>query len=100
MEILKRQITLSSRERFDIFEIRNRHRLSYFSYTYRISDKLGKNRPIIRWDNYGGQIHYDTYDSNQRLLNQKNCEYKNPTEILHLIKIFKHNLATMDINQL
>ena len=100
MEIIKQQITLSTRERFDIFEIRNRHRLSYFSYTYRISDKAGANRPVIRWDNYGGQTHYDTYDSNKRLLDQKKCEYKNPTELLRLIKIFKYNLVAMDISQL
>jgi len=100
LEIMKRQITLSNRERFDILEIRNRHRLSYFSYTYRVSDKSGENRPIIRWDNFGGVIHYDTYDLNQRLLTQKNCEYKDPKEILKLIRIFKNNLVTMDLDQL
>lgn len=100
MEIIKRQIVLTKRERFDIFEIRNRHRLQYFSYTYRISDKFAENRPIIRWDNFNGQIHYDTYDVNQRLLNQQNCDYKDSKEILRLIKIFKHNLASMDLEKL
>ena len=100
MEVNKLQILLSKRERFDIFEIRDRHRLTYFSYTYRITDKYGSNRPIIRWDNFQGQIHYDTYDSNQLLLEQKKCDYKSHKEILQLIKIFKHNLPMMDIDQL
>jgi hypothetical protein len=100
MEILKQQFILSNRERFDILEIRNRHRLTYFSYTYRITDKYGSARPIIRWDNFGGQNHYDIYDSNQHLISQKDCEYKDSRELLQLVKIFKHNLATMDLNQL
>lgn len=100
MEIIKQQIILSNRERFDILEFRIKHRLKFFSYTYRVSDKYGEHRPIIRWDNYEGQIHYDTYDANQRLLSQKACQYKPPREILQLIKIFKHNLANMDMDQL
>ena len=100
MEILKQQFLLSLRERFDILEIRNRHRLTYYSYTYRLTDKFGHFRPIIRWDNFGGQHHYDIYDSNQHLVSQKNCEYKNSSEILRLVKIFKHNLVTMDLSQL
>lgn len=100
MNIIKQQILLSSRERLDILEIKERHRLKFFSYTYRITDKSGNNRPLVRWDNYEGQIHYDTYDSNQRLYTQKKCDYKNPSEILQLIKIFRHNLANMDIDQL
>lgn len=100
MEIIKQHLILSKRERFDIIEIRKKYQLRYFSYTYRVNDKHGVNRPIVRWDNFGGQIHYDTYDVNGRLFSQKTCEYKDSREILSLIKIFKHNLATMDLNQL
>jgi hypothetical protein len=100
MEITQRQFILSKREKFNILEIRISHRLKYFSYTYRISDKFGIDRPIVRWDNYGGQIHFDTFDTNQRLLNQQKCEYKSAREILDLVKIFKNNLVTMDISQL
>jgi hypothetical protein len=100
LEIVKQQIILSNRERFDILELRIKHRLKFFSYTYRISDKYGTARPIIRWDNYEGQIHYDTFDTNQRLFVQKPCQYKPPKEILQLIKIFKHNLPNMEIDQL
>jgi hypothetical protein len=100
MEIFKQNIILSPRELFEVFEIREKHRLKFFSYTYRTIDKEGNIRPIIRWDNYEGNIHYDTYDINQRLFRQKPCAYKPPREILQLIKIFKHNLANMDIDQL
>jgi hypothetical protein len=100
MEIVKRQIMLSKRERFDILEIRNRSRISYFSYTYRIFDKTGNIRPIIRWDNFDGQVHYETFDSYNRLFKQEPCDFKDYKEILQLVKIFKHNLATMDISHL
>jgi hypothetical protein len=100
LEILKQQIILSNREKFDIFEIRRGHRLKFFSYTYRMSDKYGIFRPIIRWDNHEGRIHYDTFNINKQISLQKECEYKEPAEILRLIRIFKHNLAIMDIDKL
>ncbi len=100
MEIVKQQIILSSREKVEIFELRVHHRLKFFSYTYRISDKNGLDRPIIRWDNYEGQVHYETFDTNKRVFTQTNCEYKPSHEILRLIKIFRHNLANMKIDQL
>jgi hypothetical protein len=100
MEIIKRQIILSIREKVEFLEIRLGHRLSYYSYTYRINDKYGKNRPIVRWDNFGGQIHFETYDLNGHIFKQQKCDYKNMKEILNLVKIFKNNLAVMDISQL
>ena len=100
MEIIKQRIIISNRERLDIFEIRRGHRLKFFSYTYRLTDKHGNERPIIRWDNHDGQIHCDSFNINKQITIQKNCAYKDPAEILRLIKIFKHNLAIMDIDQL
>jgi hypothetical protein len=100
LEIVKQQLLLSARERLDIFEIRVQRRLKFFSYTYRITDKEGVNRPIIRWDNYEGHLHYDSYDNNQRVFTQKKCQYKAPREIQELIRIFKHNLANIEIDQL
>ena len=100
MEILKRQIYISKREKISILEIKSGHRLKFFSYTYRVTDKSGENRPLVRWDNFGGNIHFDAFDTNQNLINQQKCEYKNPNEILRLVKIFRHNLANMDIKLL
>ena len=100
MEIIKQRIVLSNREIVEVLEIKERFRLKYFSYTYKLTDKSGNERTVIRWDNYGGQAHYDTYDSNQQLLQQQDCDYKNPSEIIRLIKIFKHNLVTMDLTRL
>ena len=100
MEIHKQSIIISKKELLDILEIRVKHRLKFFSYTYHVLDKTGKKIPIVRWDNYGGIVHYDTYDYNHRLSNHQRCEYKLPSDILQIIKIFKHNLATMDISKL
>ena len=100
VQILKRQILISKREKIILFEIKSGHRLKYFSYTYRVTDKSGENRPIVRWDNFGGSIHFDTFDTNQNLMNQQKCEYKNPNEILRLVRIFRHNLANMDVKKL
>ena len=100
LEIVKQRIYLSIHEYIDILEIRIQRRLKFFSYTYRVIDRTGKDRPIVRWDNYNGQIHYDSYDSNQRLFVQKSCRYKQPREIVQLVKIFRHNLANMEIDQL
>jgi hypothetical protein len=100
MNIVKRQIIISNREKLDILEIKIRSRLSYFSYIYRISDKSGINRPVVRWDNYGGNIHFETFDSKQHIIKQEKCEYKTPNEVLQLVKIFKHSLANMNINEL
>ncbi len=100
MEIIKKQFILSKREKVELIEIRAGHKLLYYSYLYRISDKYGKYRPIIRWDNFGGQIHFETFDLHGRIFKQQNCDYKDTREILNLVKIFKNNLAVMDISQL
>ena len=100
MEIFKQQILITNKEKLDIFEIRVQRRLKFFSYTYRVTDKRGVDRPIIRWDNTEGQIHYDSFDVNQRVFTKKQCQYKPPREILNLIKIFKQNLANIEIDQL
>ncbi len=100
MEIYKKEIYIAKHEKIEILEIKNRHRIKFFSYTYRVTDRSGSNRPIVRWDNFGGTIHFDRFDSNQHLINQQKCEYKNPSEIFRLIKIFRHNLINMDVKQL
>ena len=100
MDIIRQHINLSNNECVDILEIRVQHRLKFFSYTYWVTDKSGTIRPIIRWDNSEGQIHYDTYDADKRLFAQKSCEFKDSREILRLIKIFRRNIANMDISQL
>jgi hypothetical protein len=100
MEIVKRLIIISNREKLELLEIKTGHRLNFFSYTYRVSDRAGENRPVVRWDNLGGSIHFDSFDTNLNLINQQKCEYKSPNEIINLVKIFRHNLANMDINQL
>ena len=100
MEVFKQQIFISEREIFNIFEIKVGHRLKFFSYTYYVTDKSEQSRPVVRWDNFNGQIHFDTYDTTSRLFNQKPCQYKKPAEILQLIRIFRQNLANMDIEQL
>jgi len=100
LDIVIRHFILSNRERVDIFEIMQKHRLKFFSYTYRITDKYGKNRPLVRWDNFNGQIHFETFDSQNRIFNQQVCDYKNVRDILELIRIFKHNLANMDLKDI
>ena len=100
MEIFIQRYILSEHEHADFIEIKMRHRLMYFSYTYWFKDKSGNVRPIVRWDNFGGQIHYDAYDTNQQLFKQQNCEYKDPREVIRLITIFRQNLANMDLNKL
>lgn len=100
MEVFKQQTFISDREIFNIIEIKVKHRLKFFSYTYYVKDKTGTSRPVVRWDNFNGQIHYDTFDASSRLFQQKPCQYKKPREILQLIRIFRQNLANMNIDQL
>ncbi|WP_455391681.1 hypothetical protein [[Eubacterium] cellulosolvens] len=100
MEIVKQQIFLSNRERLDILELRVQRRLKFFSYTYRVTDRNGTNRPILRLDNYDGQIHYDSYDVNQRVFTKKRCPYKSPRELLQIIKIFRQNVGQIELEQL
>ena len=100
MEIRIQKYILTEHEHVEFIEIRIRFRLQFFSYTYWQKDKDGKTYPIVRWDNFGGQVHYDTFDANHQLFKQENCDYKDAREILRLVTIFRHNLANMDLNNI
>ena len=58
-------------------------------------------RPLIRWDNYDEKPHVDVYGENQNLISQQPItDHKDLKEIVELVKIFRRNLAVMNISEI
>ena len=100
MEIHKERICIHKNELIDTFQVIEKGRVRFYSYTYKLVDKKGTLRPFIRWDNFEHDPHVDKYDENSALIEQKNCQEKNAQEVVKLVNIFRKNLLAMNVAEL
>jgi hypothetical protein len=80
-------------------EICEGQRVKFYSYTYYVNVRDAW-LPCVRWDNAEQQPHVDRYDENGTLIEQQHCREKSFKEVLKLVKIFRRNLAAMNLAEL
>ena len=80
-------------------EVYEGQRVKFYSYTYYVNMR-NSWQPCVRWDNAEQQPHVDRYDENGTLIEQQHCREKNFKEVLKLVKIFRRNLAAMNLAEL
>jgi hypothetical protein len=101
MDVLKQRIWVRRDEVIDALEIKDKNRMRFYSYTYRILNKKGNWNTAIRWDNFEQNPHVDKYESTTDvLLEQKNCREINLMEVIRLVTSFRRNLLVMDVSEL
>jgi hypothetical protein len=74
-------------------------RIKFYSYTYYVNVRDAW-LPCVRWDNAEQQPHVDRYDETGTLIEQQHCREKSFKEVLKLVKIFRRNLAAMNLGEL
>ncbi|UCD92739.1 MAG: hypothetical protein JSV43_02150 [Methanobacteriota archaeon] len=99
MKIAKERIWIHKNEVLDSIEISEENKVQFFSYTYKVLSE-GSWLPLVRFDNWEIGAHYDKYDENGSILEQKPCPKKSLKEVARLAKEFRRNLLTMDISSL
>ena len=71
-------------------------RRTFYSYTYR-TQRDGAWIPAVRWDNWEGQDHVDRYDERGVLKDRTAGRERPVADVLNLVKTFRRNLLTMDL---
>lgn len=99
MRITKERIWVHKNEVLDSIEVLEGNKIQFFSYTYKVLSE-GSWVPLVRFDDWEIGPHYDKYDENGSLLEQKPCPKKSLKEVARLVKEFRKNLLTMDISAL
>lgn len=99
MKVARERIWIHKNEILDSIEVLEGNKVQFFSYTYKALLE-GQWVPLVRFDNWEMGSHYDKYDENGSLLEQKPCSMKSLEDVARLVKEFRRNLLTMDISAL
>jgi len=97
MNLTKSRIFVAKNELIDAIEVRDRGRMRWYSYTYKIRGRKGNWRPLVRWDNIEAEPHVDKYDEGGALLEQKPCQEQTLSGARRLVTNFRRNLLAMEI---
>jgi hypothetical protein len=99
VKIEKERIWIHRNEVLDSIEVLEDNKVKFYSYTYKVFVE-DSWVPLVRFDNWEIGPHYDKYDENGSLVEQKLCPKKSLDEVTKLAREFRHNLLTMDISTL
>ncbi len=101
MEIVKTRVWVHKEEVIDAVEIKEKGKIKFYSYTYKIMNKKGEWKPAIRWDNFEQEPHVDRYDATTAaLIEQRECREKDLKDVVRLVTAFRRNLLAMDVSEL
>ena len=80
-------------------ELKEGSKIKYYSYSYKV---FSKKRWYIsmRWDNFEQSPHVERYDENGSLIEQKYGDYKTQDDVIKIIKTFRRNIGSVNLNHL
>ncbi|MFQ6061424.1 MAG: hypothetical protein ACE5KV_09080 [Thermoplasmata archaeon] len=99
VKVIKNRIWIHRNEVLDALEVLENNKVRFYSYTYK-AYMGGSWIPLLRFDNWEIGSHYDKYDENGSLVEQRPCPKKSLEEVAELAREFRRNLLTMDISGL
>lgn len=97
--IVRQRIWVRRDEVLDAVEAYEGNRRTFYSYTFRTLHE-GEWFPTVRWDNWEGQDHVDRYDETGVLRERMGWRDRPLADVLKLVKMFRENLLTMDLEGL
>lgn len=97
--VVRQRVWVRRDEVVDALEVYEGARRTFYSYTYRV-DRDGTWIPTVRWDNWEGQDHVDRYDETGAPRDRLPWRERPLAEVLKLVKMFRRNLLTMNLQEL
>ena len=97
--VIRQRIWVRRDEVLDTVEAFEGSRPTFYSYTYRTL-RDGAWIPSIRWDDWEGQDHADRYDEQGVRTDRASWRARPLADVLKLVKAFRRNLVTMDLEAL
>lgn len=97
--VVRQRIWVRRDEVLDALEAFEGARRAFYSYTYRVQ-RDGAWIPTVRWDNWEGQDHVDRYDETGAPRDRLPWRERPLADVLKLVKMFRRNLLTMNLEEL
>ena len=98
--VKRNRIWVHKNELIDSLEIFSEDKRRYYSFTYKITNRNGKERNLVRWDNHELGPHVDRYDEASNLIEQAPAGEKSLRDIITLVTIYRQNLLAMNLSEL
>lgn len=97
--VVRQRIWVRRDEVLDAVEAFEGTRRTFYSYTYR-TQHGDAWIPAVRWDDWEGQDHADRYDEAGVRRDRVPWRDRPLPDVLKLVKMFRRNLLTMDLQEL